>query len=604
MTASLTAAERQLAYRSDVVFSTVQQIGFDLLRDRQIRRSEERRHQALDVVIVDELDAVLIDEALVPLVLAGDDGDSDRPPNLACFVGSLRQDVDFIIDDGRRNVMFSEEGVSKLEHFLSIDNVFAHADLLTAANLALHAGVLLERDVHYLVIDGGISLVNETRGRITHRQRWPDGLHAAVEIKEGLVPTVGARVLDQTLVQTVVRNYRTLVGMSGTAVEGAERLSDDFGLRIAAVPTNLPCARVDEADRLFETAEERERAAIECIVEAHAKGQPVLVGTSSVADSERFARLLAETGLAVTVLNAKHDVEEAEIIARAGEAAAVTISTQMAGRGVDIRLDTAACARGGLMVVGLGRRDSVRLDHQLRGRSGRQGDPGCSIFFTSLEDDVVVRNVQATPAGMRDGVPRSADRGARQYARAQRGAEADLLQIHRKTRDYARVLEHQRQETLVVRSRYMASDQEVIALLRELEAAGLERERSHRLQRSSWIELVRQIVLFRLDEQWSQHLAEMTEIREGIHLRALANAAPLVEFIAEARHAFESFRERMACAVVGTLRAIDLDAGPCDLGDLGLRRPSSTWTYMVEDDPFGTTADRFISALAKLAQGR
>ncbi|WP_308799588.1 accessory Sec system translocase SecA2 [Agromyces silvae] len=605
VTAPMTGDERRVAYRADVVFSTIQQLGFDQLRDRQVTRHDERRLRELDVAIVDELDAVLIDEALVPLVLAGDAEDDVVVPGLAKLVASLRATVDFTVDEERRNVILSDSGIAKLERFFHVENLFAHTDLLGAAHLALHAEVLLERDVHYLVSERGISLVNETRGRIAHLQRWPDGLHAAVEMKEGLAPSSQSRILDQTLVQTVAHTYRTLVGMSGTAVEGAERLAEDHGLRIAAVSTNVPCARIDEADRLFATASARDRSVVERITEAHAVGQPVLVGTSSVADSERFATLLEHAGVTCEVLNAKHDADEAAIIARAGMSGAVTISTQMAGRGVDIRLDDAARERGGLLVIGLGRHESVRLDHQLRGRSGRQGDPGTSTFFTSLEDDVVVHHidpVEIAEVVALEAVP--SPRALRLYRRAQRVAEGKVLQAHRKTSAYNQVLEHQRAATLAVRDGYLADDGRIVELLTELQRAGLERDRARRLRHPEWIEFVRQIVLYRIDEGWADHLAHMSDVKEGIHLRALANAVPLVEFTVEARTAFAGFTDHAAEAVLSTLLDLDLDRRPGTIAELGMRRPTSTWTYMIEDNPFGTAADRVIRSLAKLIRPR
>src|SRR5699024_9074446 len=350
----------------------------------------------LDAVVVDEIDAVLVDDAIVPLVIAGDADVLPEGSAVTGIVASLTADEDYTVSEDRRSVSFTEQGVARMEEGLGVDNLYAqeHVDLLTAGHVALHAQALMERDVHYIVTDGQVHLINDTRGRVADRQRWPDGLHAAVERKEGLEISQQAEILDQMLVETVARGYRSITGMSGTAFEAAERLAEDLDLKTGVIPTNDPCIRQDLPDRLFLTAAQRDAAAIEAVCEAHVTGQPVLIGTSSVAHSEQFAQLLADRGVEVRVLNAKNDAAEAAIIARVGEYGAVTVSTQMAGRGVDIRLGSGVAEVGGLLVVGVGRYDSVRLDQQLRGRSGRQGDPGTAVFYTSVDDEVVTEQLR------------------------------------------------------------------------------------------------------------------------------------------------------------------------------------------------------------------
>ncbi len=595
-------SERAEAYRADVVYLTVHQVGFDLLRDRRRLPEDRRLVPGLDAAVVDEIDAVLLDDAMVPLVIAGDADPQPEEAPLAQIIAGLTEDEHFRVSGDRRSVSFTEAGVACIESALGIDDLYAQEQvgLLTAAHVALHAHALVERDVHYLVTDGRVQLVDDARGRVADRQRWPDGLHAAIERKEGLEVTGQAEILDQVLVETVARGYRTLTGMSGTALEAAERLAEDLGITTGVIPTHRPCIREDATDRLFVTAEQRDTAAAEAVRAAHAAGQPVLVGTGSVADSEGFARLLAGLGVEARVLNARNDAAEAEIIARAGEYGAVTVSTQMAGRGVDIRLGPGVVETGGLLVVGLGRYDSARLDRQLRGRSGRQGDPGRSVFYTSLEDDVVTEQLRISDQ------PRSvapngliADRRfARLYEHSQRVAEGRLLQLHRTTRSYHTLTDQHRRAILDTRERLLTEPDALDDWLRRVFTDVPARVRAWTAQRRR---LATEVVLHQLDRAWTDHLNQLAAVREGIHLRVLGRQNPLDEFN---RIAGDDFRALGADTVAAVRRV--LDNAPDDattLGDLGLRRPSSTWTYMVTDNPFGSEADRVVAYLGNVIRG-
>ena len=285
-----------------------------------------------------------------------------------------------------------------------------HAEALTRLNVALHAHALLQRDVDYIVRDGAVHLINESRGRVARRQRWPDGLHAAVEAKEGLAASESGEILDTITIQSLVRRYRTICGMTGTAVAAGEQFREFYGLEIAVIPPNRPCIRADEPDRLYSTVKDKEKAVIGQVAAAHATGRPILIGTLDVAESERLAGELGRAGLRCTVLNAKNDAQEAAIVAEAGAYGAITVSTQMAGRGTDIRLGGTGGDRnliaglGGLYVIGTGRHAGTRLDQQLRGRAGRQGDPGGSVFFASMEDELIL---QYAPDEARAQVPDS-----------------------------------------------------------------------------------------------------------------------------------------------------------------------------------------------------
>ncbi|MFD0585180.1 accessory Sec system translocase SecA2 [Dactylosporangium darangshiense] len=596
-------AQRRAAYRSDVVYATVHQVGFDLLRDRQRSEDAQRLVPDLDAAVIDEIDAVLLDDAMVPLVIAGDAEPRPEEASLAGVVAAMTAGVEYEVDGERRNVSFNEPGITALEDHFGIDDLYAedHVGLLTAAHVALHAHALVDRDVHYIVADGQVRLINDTRGRVADRQRWPDGLHAAIERKEGIEVTAQAEVLDQMLVETVARGYRVITGMSGTALEASERLAEDLSLRTGTIPTNRPGIRVDEPDRLYMTAEERDAAAADRVRAAHAAGQPVLIGTASVADSERFAGLLAGRGVDAVVLNAKNDAAEAEIIARAGEHAAVTVSTQMAGRGVDIRLASRAAEAGGLLVLGLGRYDSARLDHQLRGRAGRQGDPGRSAFYTSLDDDVVTEHlvIGYDPQSVDpDGRVRDT-RFRRIYEHAQRVAEGKLLQLHRTTRRYHTATDQHRQVVLDTRERLLTDPTALEHYLAHVWPAGS--DQPHRWTRPGRRRLAVEVALYHLDRAWTRHLNLLAEVREGIHLRVLGRQDPLDEFNLIATDDFRAVAEEATAATRRTLDAASEDA--TTLADLGLRRPSSTWTYMVADNPFGSEADRFFAFIGEALRG-
>lgn len=595
--------ERAKAYRSDVLYSTIHQVGFDLLRDRQRAPGDEQLVTGLDAAVVDEIDAVLLDDAMVPLVIAGDVDPAPQEASLVGIVARLISGEDYEVEGDRRSVSFTEAGTARLEQELGIDDLYAseNVEVLTAANVALHAQVLVVRDVDYIVSEGQVRLVNDSRGRVADRQRWPDGLHAAIERKEGLESTGQAEILDQILVETVARGYRSITGMSGTALEAAERLAEDLDLTTGAIPTNLPCIRADDADRLFVTAEQRDAEAAEAVSTAHKTGQPVLVGTRSVADSERFAQLLLGHGIAAEVLNAKNDAVEAEIIARAGETSAVTVSTQMAGRGVDIILGRGADDAGGLLVVGLGRYNSDRLDRQLRGRSGRQGDPGRSVFYTSLEDDVVTEQLRIgdEPRFVAlDGLIGDR-RFASIYDHAQRVAEGKLLQLHRTTRSYHTGTDRHRTEALTTRERLLSDSGALEDYLRQVWPD--EPENVSRWTTPHRRHLATEAVLYQLDRAWTGHLNHLMAVREGIHLRVLGRQNPLDEFNLIANDGFRRFGVEAATETGRVLNVAPDDAST--LEDLGLRRPSSTWTYMVTDNPFGSEADRVMAFLGNALRG-
>ncbi|MGB4135345.1 MAG: accessory Sec system translocase SecA2, partial [Microbacterium sp.] len=531
------AVRRRRAYRADVVYASVAEIGYDVLRDRFATRSEERVDPPCDAAVVDEADAVMIDEAMTPLVLAGaaDAAASDIAAATA-LVRTLSAPEHYAIDPDGTTVSLTDAGYDLIEQHLGGVNLFdtEHAGTLTRINLALHARMLLHRDVDYLVADGRIQLINTARGRVAQRQRWPDGLQAAVEAKEGLGISAPGEILDQLTVQDLLGRYRTLAGMSGTILPVAEDLIEFYGLRSGRIPRHRPDRRVDLPLEVLTTEAEKTDAVIGEILRRHAAGQPVLVGTQDVAESERLADLLPEQ-LDARVLNARNDADEAAIVGRAGEHGAVTVSTQISGRGTDIRLGGSAerdrrrvAAAGGLAVIQTGLFPSQRLDRQLRGRAARQGDPGVSIAFASLEDELVQTN---STEDMRRRIARAPvdPRHRRKLVLgAQRVAESVRQERHRATWQYTRIIAEQRAEALTVREQVLRARADAGLRLQDI-IAELENRMPHAAS-SARTSAVRGIALFELDRTWTDHLGRLAEVRDGIHLRRLAGQDPVEEF--------------------------------------------------------------------------
>src|SRR5215467_1369555 len=601
---------REDAYAAQVTYAPVSELGFDVLRDRLREDVKELLVPAPDVVLIDEADSVLIDEALVPLVLAGAIAEGGADHEMAMLARCLRPGEDYQVDDDGRNVHLTETGARAAEQLLGGINLYDGANLaiLTSLNVALHAHVLVHRDVHYIVRDGGVQLVSESRGRVAALQRWPDGLQAAIEAKEGLTASDSGEILDSITVESLVLRYPRACGMTGTAIAVGEELREFYGLEVAVIEPNRPCIRDDQPDRVYASVPQKERAIVAEIAAAHGSGRPVLAGTLDIAESERLADLLHAAGLSCVVLNAKNEAAEAAIIAEAGSYGAITVSTQMAGRGTDIRLGGTAGDReriaslDGLYVIGAGRHVSSRLDDQLRGRSGRQGDSGGSVFFVSMEDELITSHAPGTrPPREADADGQVTDAYAlRAVQHAQRVAEGVRLEIHRNTWRYNKLIEYQRQLLLEHRDRVLRTD----AALRSLAAHCPDRylELSGAVDESVLVLAARQIVLHHLDRAWTDHLATLAEVREGIHLRALGQGPnpfiisldPLAEFHAEAVPLYHRLLSQVEEQSAETFRVVTITADGADLAAAGLKRPTATWTYLVRDNPFGSVADRIL----------
>jgi preprotein translocase subunit SecA len=605
--ASATAGRRR-AYAAQVTYGPVSELGFDVLRDRFATVLTDPVMGAPDVALIDEADSVLVDEALVPLVLAGAVDSDEAGPDMAELVRRLRPGQDYQIDEDGRNVHLTDAGAGATEAALGGIDLYTdrHLGTLTRVNLALHAEALLRRDVEYIVQDGKIKLINPARGRVARLQRWPDGLQAAVEAKEGLSSSRSGEILDSITIQALVRRYATVCGMTGTAMAVGEQLREFYGLEIAVIPPNRPCVRIDAPDRLYATAKQKEDALAQHVAAVHATGRPVLIGTLDVSESERIAGRLRRTGLSCVVLNAKNDAEEAAIVAEAGSRGAITVSTQMAGRGTDIRLGGTAgdqgqiAELGGLQVIGSGRHGSSRLDHQLRGRSGRQGDPGSSVFFVSMQDDLVTRYVpDARPPSATADDGSSPDAVAHEtVAHAQRVAEGVSLEIHRNTWRYNQIIEIQRGIVLEQRDRMLRTEAALAALAhrRPGRATALGTVAGNEVL----VDAARQITLWHLDRGWADHLSYLADLREGIYLRALGRGlSPLDEFHKEAARAFAHLLAEVEERSAESFGTVLITADGADLGAAGLRRPTATWTYLVQDNPFGTDFDRAMRSVAR-----
>jgi preprotein translocase subunit SecA len=458
--------------------------------------------------------------------------------------------------------------------------------------------VLLARDRDYIVRNGKIEIVDEFTGRVVEKRHWPDGLQAGVEAKEDLLASSQGRILGSITLQHFFQQYPNLCGMTATAVSAAEELKEFYGLPAVVIPSHRPCVRKDNPDYVFRDKGSKHKALIDEIIRIQATRRPVLVGTASVKESENLAEALRQAGVECHVLNAKNDELEAKIIAQAGALGAVTISTNMAGRGTDIRLggkreeDRAAVASlGGLYVVGTNRHESVRIDRQLRGRAGRQGDPGSSRFFVSLEDDLVVRyglrrQIEKLMTGEHAAGRAVENRWVnREIDRAQRIIEGQNFDIRKTLWKYSSLVEVQRE--IIHRWRREILEAESSPGILEKNAPRVFSSLRAAWGESRLTELERQILLVRLDTRWADHLAHLTDLRESIHLVKVGGQKPLEEFHRLAAEAFLRLRGDIEKEVVSIFKRLARKKDRPEPSPEALKGPSSTWTYLVNDDQFG-----------------
>ncbi len=605
----LTPSEKKEQYNCDILYSTNNEIGFDYLRDNMVVKASDRVARPYNFAIIDEVDSVLIDEARTPLIISGG---FMKSANLYMqtdkFAKSLKENEGYIYDEKTKAVSLDQTGIEKAEKAFGVDNLYdiSHTNLVHFINQALKANYAMKLDVDYVVNDGKIVIVDPFTGRLMQGRAYSDGLHQAIEAKEGVTINEETKTLATITFQNLFRMYKKLSGMTGTAKTEEEEFRDIYNMYVIQVPTNKPVIRKDYGDLLFATKEGKYKAIVNEIKERHATGQPVLVGTIAVETSELISERLKKMRIPHEVLNAKNHAREAEIIAKAGEKGAVTIATNMAGRGTDIKLTDEVKALGGLFVIGTERHESRRIDNQLRGRSGRQGDPGESQFCVSFEDDLMVRfgtdraKLMLQRVGFSEDVSIRNKMLSNSIESAQKRVEGNNFDMRKTLLEYDDVINEQRniiydkrnqildmesihESTLetfknyvsdVVYSHFDENDNlsrndksEILETINDLlkhkvtfdeieyksseeivdylyEKLSLEyEEKVKKIPEEVTNEFEKAITLRVIDTHWMEHINTMAHLREGIHLRSYAQNNPLREYKTEG---YELFDELLA----------------------------------------------------------
>ncbi|MEF2243922.1 MULTISPECIES: preprotein translocase subunit SecA [unclassified Paenibacillus] len=599
--------EKQAAYACDITYGTNNEFGFDYLRDNMVLYKEQMVQRPLYFSIIDEVDSILIDEARTPLIISGQAAKSTELYHSADrFVSRLKQDEDYTVDVKLRNVILTEAGVEKAERAFHIENLFDHANVTVNHHIqqALKAHVIMKRDVDYVVQEDEVVIVDEFTGRLMSGRRYSDGLHQAIEAKEQLKVQNESMTLATITFQNYFRMYRKLAGMTGTAKTEEEEFRRIYGLDVIQVPTNRTMIRKDMPDVVYKSENGKFKAVVEEIVTRHGNNQPVLVGTISIENSEKLSDMLRRRGVAHKVLNAKFHAEEAEIISRAGQAGSVTIATNMAGRGTDILLGDSVPDLGGLHIIGTERHESRRIDNQLRGRAGRQGDPGSSQFYLSLEDELMRRfgseNIMTMMdrLGLEEDQPIESRMISRAVESAQKRVEGSNFDTRKVVLQYDDVMNQQREVIYKQRRAILESDNiraEVMDMLVPtiekiveahcvedipeewdlqsivdyvhatfLEEGSITRDDLWGKEKEEIVELIKEkvvayydqreqelgeemmrefekvVVLRAVDSKWMDHIDAMDQLRQGIHLRAYGGTDPLREYQFEG---FEMFKE-------------------------------------------------------------
>ncbi len=451
---SLSTEEKRQAYNEDITYSTNNELGFDYLRDNMVNYAEERVMRPLHFAIIDEVDSILIDEARTPLIISGEAEKSTSLYTQAnVFAKMLKAEDDYNYDEKTKSVQLTDQGADKAERMFKLDNLYDlnNVDIITHINTALRANYTLQRDVDYMVTDGEVLIVDQFTGRTMPGRRFSEGLHQAIEAKEGVQIQNESKTMASITFQNFFRMYNKLSGMTGTAKTEEEEFRNIYNMTVTQIPTNRPVQRIDKPDLIYISQKGKFDAVVEDVVEKHKKGQPILLGTVAVETSEYISKLLKKRGVRHDVLNAKNHEREAEIVSTAGQKGAVTIATNMAGRGTDIKLGEGVEELGGLAVIGTERHESRRIDDQLRGRSGRQGDRGESRFYLSLQDELMVRfgserlqNMMGR-LGMDDSTPIESKMVSRAVESAQKRVEGNNFDARKRILEYDEVLRKQRE---------------------------------------------------------------------------------------------------------------------------------------------------------------
>jgi preprotein translocase subunit SecA len=599
---SMSSQDRKKAYNADITYMTARECGFDFLRDSLCYSVIDQVQRPFLYAVIDEADSILIDESRIPLVIA-DSGASNAQDidlfTIADIVKDLKEHDDYNLDPYSRNIYLTENGLIKCETMLHCENIYENGNhhLLSAIQSALHALFLLHKDKDYILKDNQIAIVDEHTGRIAHNRRWPDSLHKAVEVKEGIVSSLYSRILNTITLQHLFRLYPRLCGMTATAQDSWEEFKEFYNLDIVILPNHKPCVRRDFNDCLYVTKEEKYKAVLDDITANQTSGRPVLAGTQTIIESEYIAQKLYERGIPCTILNAKNDSEEASIVANAGMPGIVTISTNMAGRGTDIKLgpdspDNYQLVKnnGGLHVVGCGRFESRRIDNQLRGRSARQGDPGTSRFFMSFEDDMFrkYRLDELLPSRIKkiatDSRIQNRPVVMNEINRIQRIISGQNLEIKTDLYKYSILLEQQRTILFTKRKEILKTDTSALFFKKQL--PDTYRILSSQIHNDELISICRNISLSVLDNSWSDYIMAMLDIKDSIHLQRLGGQNPLFEYRKIAISLFDILLDNIDNSAIDLFTNVSLEEIRNHSFQKSLKIPSATWTYFISDNPF------------------
>ena len=598
---ALPTFEKRSVYECDITYTTNSEVGFDYLRDNMVTEKKNRVLRPLNFALVDEVDSILVDESRTPLIISGGAREGTKfYEQTDRFAKRLNEGTDYVVDVKARSVQLTEEGVSKAERTFKIDNLYDldNSSLVHYINNALKANYTMDKDVEYVVQDNQVVIVDQFTGRLMHGREYSDGLHQALSAKERVSIKQESITLATITYQNFFRLYNKLSGMTGTAKTEEEEFRDIYNMRVLEIPTNRPIARQDHPDLVFGTKKAKFEALIEEVKEHNEKGQPVLVGTVAVETSEYLSLMMRQRGIRHEILNAKNHAREAQIIEKAGRKGSVTIATNMAGRGTDIKLDDESRALGGLAVLGSERHESRRIDNQLRGRSGRQGDPGYSRFYVSFEDDLMIRHGSERFEGLYKQLGDVAIENktiTKQISAAQKRVEGINFDIRKQLLDYDDVLRQQR-EIMYDQRNYILDNDDVHTVLEDLLKRGVENilnanvdpEKNTKdyegivnnlkqvgfettaediqskdnlkdylidtiwaqyeakisvVDQEQFAKVEKEITLRTIDRAWVDHIDTMSKLREGIHLRSYAQDKPLQAYIEEG---FQMFEDMMA----------------------------------------------------------
>lgn len=584
VTENLKPSTRRDAYAADITYGTNNEYGFDYLRDNMAQSELQLVQRDVNFAIVDEVDSILIDEARTPLIISAPAEESaELYAQFASIVPNLKEGEDYEIDEKLKAVSLSDEGMLKLEKILNITNVYEPESIALVHHLeeALKAHTLFEKDKDYIVRDGEVIIVDEFTGRLMPGRRYSEGLHQAIEAKEGVVVNRESDTLATISFQNFFRLYDKLSGMTGTAATEAEEFSKIYKLEVVEIPTNQPMIRQDLQDQIYKTEESKFKAIVEKIKEMNDKGQPVLVGTISIAKSEILSKMLKRSGVKHEVLNAKAHEREAKIIAQAGRFGAVTVATNMAGRGVDILLGGSPPEKkeaeevkktGGLVVLGTERHESRRIDNQLRGRAGRQGDPGVSQFYISMEDELMrifggdrLKSMMEK-MGLPEDQPIEHSFISKSIESAQRRVEGHNFDIRKHLVEYDDVMNRQREVFYKKRKRILTLDPQTDTSLHEEILEDLDEEEKKIYEKNISkndikvvCEIERRIYLSIMDQSWVEHLNTMDQLRDSIGLRGYAQIDPLIAYKEESLRVFEGLMHSIEDEVIDLLLKVKIE---------------------------------------------